>query len=82
MFPRVTLALANGRSFVIEALDASRDNLYIQGCTLRDQPLEHAWLTHAEIMSGGTLRCAMGPAPSGFGTSGEPPPSLSTHGIP
>jgi predicted alpha-1,2-mannosidase len=68
LFPRVTLHLPNGRTFVIEALNNSPDNKYIQSATLNGVALAAPCLTYATIRAGGTLRFVMGPSPSSWAT--------------
>lgn len=49
---------------MIDAPDTSDTNLYVQSAELNGVPMQRAWLTHAEILSGGTLTLHMGPRPS------------------
>jgi predicted alpha-1,2-mannosidase len=81
LFPKATLTLGNGNTFVIEGVNAAAANPFVQTCELNGAPLQNAWLSHAEIAGGGTLHCVMGPVASRFGQDGAPPPSLSTHGV-
>jgi len=71
-FDRATILLDpayfKGETFVIEAVDNSAANLYIQSAELNGQPLDRPWITHEEITSGGTLRLQMGPDPSSWGS--------------
>ena len=53
-----------GREFTVIARNNSPQNMYIQSATLNDQPLTRTWLTHKEIVSGGTLVFQMGSAPN------------------
>jgi predicted alpha-1,2-mannosidase len=53
-----------GGTFTIVAHDASRQNCYVQSARLNGQPLQHPWLTHAEIAAGGTLELEMGLLPN------------------
>ncbi|MBW1809263.1 MAG: GH92 family glycosyl hydrolase [Deltaproteobacteria bacterium] len=73
LFDRTTLQLnpANypGKQFVIETVNNSRANLYIQSATLNGAPLSRTWITHDEIIAGGTLSFAMGPEPSSWGSA-------------
>jgi len=67
-----------GESFVIEAVNASDTNLYIQSATLNGQDWSKPWIDHASLVAGGTLRLVMGPAPSSWGSAPDAaPPSLS-----
>ena len=56
-----------GHAFVIEALGNSRSNVYIQSATLNGAPLNRTWISHGELMRGGTLLLDMGPEPSSWG---------------
>lgn len=70
LFDRATLRLNPaypGSTFVIEARDNSADNVYVQSATLNGKPLTRAWLTHQEVVAGGTLSFTLGPAPSAWG---------------
>lgn len=62
--PRATLNLPNGKRFVIvaEGLDDTHD--YIGSATLNGKPLDRAYLTHQEIMTGGELRFTMQAEPN------------------
>jgi len=79
-FDRATLHLTGpgargGEStFVIEAHGTSTENRYVQSATLDGVPLDRAWLTHDELMHGGTLALEMGAAPSDWATTAPPPP--------
>lgn len=75
--PEVTLHLAGGKTFVIEAKSVSDKNLYVAGATLNGRPLNRAWLRHEEIVQGGRLVLEMSAKPGTWPT-GELPPSSST----
>ena len=64
LFPRVTLDLDGGASFVIEAPEVSAERRYVQGLTLNGEAREQALLRHAEIVAGGVLRFEMGATPN------------------
>ena len=53
-----------GGKFVIIAKNNSPQNIYIQSATLNGKPLNQAWLTHEQIISGGTLTLVMGAKPN------------------
>ena len=76
IFTRASVDLGAGRTFTVEAPEASAENKYVQSATLNGKRLDRAWLTHAEISSGGRLVLRMGDRPSSWG-SGNRPPSLS-----
>lgn len=71
LFERVVLDLAPhgrpGRTFVIEAPGASRENRYIQSATLNGEPLTEPRLRHQDIVEGGHLFLTMGAKPSSWG---------------
>ncbi|RIJ46457.1 glycoside hydrolase family 92 protein [Maribellus luteus] len=60
IFEHVSLALGNGKTFEIKAIDVSDDNKYIQSATLNGEKLEQPWFTHETIMNGGELVLEMG----------------------
>jgi predicted alpha-1,2-mannosidase len=72
LFPDAKIHLPNGRVFHIIARRASAQDIYIQSATLNGKPLRRFWLTHAEIISGGTLV---------FHMSSEPNPSWPAQAI-
>jgi len=76
LFARSTLALENGKSFEVVAHDNSDTNVYIQRAILNGQPLEAPYLTHAEILKGGTLELYMGDKPSLWGSAAIAAPEL------
>lgn len=71
VFDRIEFRLdskyASGNSFLVEAKDNSPENVYIQSATLNGKPYNHCYLTHADLMAGGTLVLQMGPNPSEWG---------------
>jgi len=63
-----------GTTFVIVAHGNSSANCYIQSAQLNGKPLQRAWITHAEITSGGILEFVMGSEPNfQWGTSARVP---------
>lgn len=75
-FPEVTLHLGNGKTFVIEAKDASASNPYITSASLNGKTLDKAWFRHEDILEGGRLVLTMSAKPGAW-PSGEAPPSSS-----
>ena len=83
VFSKISLRLDptyyKGGVFIITAKNNSPDNIYIQSALLNGKPLERAWITHQEIIAGGTLELAMGATPN-MNWASRPeqrPPSLS-----
>jgi predicted alpha-1,2-mannosidase len=79
LFGKAVIDVGGGKSFTIEAQDNSMENKYIQSATLNGKPVSKTWLSHKEIMDGGTLTFKMGPEPNKkWGNDpGDAPPSMS-----
>jgi predicted alpha-1,2-mannosidase len=60
---KVTLNLAQGKTFTIEAKGLSKENKYVQSIALNGKPVTGIKIAHAEIVKGGTLVFEMGPQP-------------------
>jgi predicted alpha-1,2-mannosidase len=63
-----------GGTFTITARNASKFNGYIQSAKLNGKPLERPWITHEEIVSGGTLELEMGMLPKKMWPATATPP--------
>jgi predicted alpha-1,2-mannosidase len=59
-----TIHLENGNTFSVKALNNSSDNKYIQSISLNGALIERNYITHNEIMEGGTLVFTMGNLPN------------------
>ncbi|MDR3699784.1 MAG: GH92 family glycosyl hydrolase [Candidatus Sulfopaludibacter sp.] len=70
---------AGSRAFTIRARGAAEGHPYIQSATLNGKPLTRTWLSHEEIVKGGELVFAMGPAPnrSWGARPADAPPSIT-----
>jgi predicted alpha-1,2-mannosidase len=55
---------APGKFFTVKAPLASKENKYIQEVKLNGQVLTRSFITHEEIVNGGTLEFSMGSAPN------------------
>jgi len=80
LFKRATIRLDpkwhRGSSFVVLAKNNSAENCYVQSARLNGRELARAWITHEEIVSGGTVEFTMGPKPNmgwGAGPDALPP---------
>ncbi|MEI8290085.1 MAG: GH92 family glycosyl hydrolase [Verrucomicrobiota bacterium] len=83
IFPRATIRLGNsGKTLVIRADQTSTENKYIQSATLNGKSWDKDWFRHSDIAHGGELILEMGSNPSGWGSRGELPPSMSRAGKP
>jgi predicted alpha-1,2-mannosidase len=59
-----TLNLENGKKFTVEAKNNSSENKYIQFIELNGKTINRNYITHKEIMNGGTLIFTMGNLPN------------------
>ncbi len=55
------IEVSTGNYFTMKAPDASRENKYIVEVKLNGKILNRSYITHEEIMTGGTLEFTMGP---------------------
>ena len=77
VFDRVAIHLHGGKSFSIVCRNNSAENKYIQSIKLNGQPRQKVWISHADIINGGTLELEMGSIPNKeLGAS----PTVSTIG--
>jgi len=74
MYKMMSLRLANGKSFRVEAENNSDRNVYIQSATLNGKVLDVPVITWEQIQSGATLHFKMGPKPSHWGSNWRPAP--------
>ena len=77
-FESATLNLENGKTFRMEAENASEEHIYIQSVTLNGKPYTKNYISHEDILKGGTMKFVMGKEPdTTWGTAPEDcPPSL------
>lgn len=64
VFNKATIVLENGKTFTIEAVDNSKENVYIQSATLNGQPYSHNFIRYSDINNGGTLKLVMSNQPN------------------
>ena len=55
LFNKITLQLENGNQFVIDAASNSKENLYVSGISLNGKPWDKNYITHEDLLKGGTL---------------------------
>ncbi len=63
LFNAVTLRFENGKKLVIRARKNSKENLYVQSIKFNGKPVRTNFVTHADLLRGGTLIFHMGPEP-------------------
>ncbi len=64
LFKKTTIALSEKRNFEILAKNTSSINKYIQSVKLNGKSLQRTYITHDEILAGGTLEFEMGSDPN------------------
>lgn len=64
IFDKVVLKLPENKVFEIRANNNSAENKYIQSIELNGQPYNKLYISHADIMAGGTLVFTMGDRPN------------------
>lgn len=81
LFKKATITMEDGKKFVIEANNNSKDNIYIQSVKLNGNSLNKNYITYKDIVNGGTIEYRMGSQPNkGRGITKDAAPfSLSTN---
>ena len=80
LFDRVTLKFENGKKLVIRSQENSRENIYVKYIKFNGKPIPENFITHSDILRGGTLIFGMSPDPELSRGTGEKafPYSMST----
>jgi len=68
--------LENGKVFSVTTKNASKENVYIQSVKLNGKTYSRTFITHSDIVNGGTLEFVMGKQPNkkwGTGVNDAPP---------
>ncbi|MCX6334425.1 MAG: glycoside hydrolase family 92 protein, partial [Bacteroidia bacterium] len=63
VFEETTINLKNGKTFTILAKGASRTKKYIQKAFINGVEINNPFITHKQIMEGGTLELILGELP-------------------
>lgn len=64
LFDQSTIKISEEVEFVIRAENNSNENIYIQSATLNGEALNRTYITHQELLLGGTLLFQMGSEPN------------------
>ncbi len=64
VFEKAILKLSDDTNFIIEAERVSDKNIYIQSAVLNGKEFNRSYITHQEIVQGGTLHFVMGASPN------------------
>lgn len=62
-YTKASLTLPNGNHFTITASNRSAKNIYVKQIKLNGKPYQSRFLSHTELMHGGTLEFVMAPSP-------------------
>jgi len=81
LFEKATINLESGKNFTILAENLSDTNMFIESVTLNDVALNQTFITHEDIIKGGTLVFSMTNKPTSWGTEEgqEPKTSIDEH---
>ncbi|GAG55974.1 unnamed protein product [marine sediment metagenome] len=75
LFEEATLHLQNGKTFKINALNNSKENLYVQSAKLNQRKYTKTYLLHEDIVKGGKVEFKMSSQPNmKWGSSPEDAP--------
>ena len=64
LFEKTTITISDDKFFIIEAEHVSEKNIYIQSATLNGSNYNKTFISHKQILKGGTLKFVMGPEPN------------------
>ena len=68
LFEQATIQLDSkyypGKAFTVKTRNNSAHNFYVQSATLNGKPLNRVWISHSEVVAGGSLELIMGPNPN------------------
>lgn len=64
LFDKATLKLQGGKTFTVQTINNSKENIYIQSITLNGKPYTKSFITHQDLVKGGTMVVTMGNKPN------------------
>jgi predicted alpha-1,2-mannosidase len=64
LFDKASINLPGQKKFIVEAVNNSPENIYIQKVERNGKPYSKLSISHADLMRGGTLKFYMGPNPN------------------
>lgn len=77
MFKKVTIQLPLGKKLILETVNNSPENKYLQNVVLNGNAIKQCWINRKQVMNGGTIKFEMGIEPNKNWGVGTPPPSMS-----
>jgi len=76
LFDKVSIQLPENKTFVIEAVNNSDRNIYIQAVQLNGKEYTKSYIDYQDIMKGGSLKFVMGKKPNKkFGSAPQDRPT-------
>ena len=75
LFDKATINLESGKSFTVKANNNSPENKYIKSVKLNGENYEYSYISHSDIINGGSLVFEMTNKPSNWGTKDKFIPS-------
>jgi putative alpha-1,2-mannosidase len=60
LFDKATLQLGGGKTFTVQTVNNSAENIYVQSMQLNGKPYANNYLLHSDIVKGGVLKMVMG----------------------
>jgi predicted alpha-1,2-mannosidase len=64
LFNKATLNLENGKKFIVESVNNSPENIYIQRIELNGKNYSKTFIQHTDIIKGGSMKIVMGNKPN------------------
>jgi putative alpha-1,2-mannosidase len=64
LLDKAVISLPGGKNFVVEAVNNSPENIYIQRVELNGKKYDKTYILHQDIVRGGSLKITMGSKPN------------------
>lgn len=71
LFKKCIIQLENGNKLILEGINASGENMYVESVTFNGKEYDKNWFRHGEIKDGGKLVFRMSAQPSDWGRTSE-----------
>jgi predicted alpha-1,2-mannosidase len=72
LFNKASISVTGGKKFTVEAVNNSAQNIYVQSIQLNGKPYTKTYISHSDIINGGTLKLFMGSKPNyNFGKTAD-----------
>ncbi len=81
LFDKASIQLENGNTFTIQAINNSENNKYIESVLLNGKKHPFSYITHNDIINGGSLIFTMTDAPTNWGSKDQfiPKTAIEEH---